>query len=180
MLNDSEYKSIFPIRPLIENFWVFFLFGMPLGITGGAMAKLDMDTNTISQLMLEPISTGYFLIIHLFSATSIAACSIYAHKKGKDAIDCQIVCAFFLPIASNGLSIGAIIAGSMLGLGIGFQIAQALFGYIAPKTIFNCISISLSLIFFTVSLGIFYTAMLFREPGPRIRSAWRKLARLSP
>ena len=179
MQNHPEYTEIFPLKSLFDNAWVFCLFGGVLGISGGGMARFGMDTNGISDLMFEPISVGYFGLMNLPALFLIGVCNLHAHKRGKNAIDYWVVRRFLLPIAFNGLSVGTIIAGSMLGLGIGFQMAQVVFGYAGEKTIADCLAISALLFFYTACFGMAYWYMLYREPAQQIGNAWRKLARRS-
>jgi hypothetical protein len=107
------------LTALWENFWVFTLYGVVMGLGAGGMSLFNADLSKAEALMMEPLSFYAFSSLSLFGLIGLGLASVTVAPNAKAMHNSVWVRGFWVPIANAGLSTGAIVMGMMLGLSIG-------------------------------------------------------------
>lgn len=119
---NNETKNPISVVTLVENIWVFTLYGFFVSIAMAVKSSFKSDLGDLEKVMMEPFSVYTFAILSIFG---LFALGITNHTVAKTADQMKAnwwVIKVLLPIANSGLSAGAIASGMMLGIAIGMSI----------------------------------------------------------
>jgi hypothetical protein len=117
----SALSSVNPIsvRNLKENFFVFALYGLVLGICTGTMSDFGLELGVAEKLILEPFSIYTFSVLSIIGAALLLLANLTWAKTAQKMHDSCFVRKIFVPVSNAGLGSGAILMGMMVGLAIG-------------------------------------------------------------
>lgn len=116
----SSYEKKQPLdgQALFNDGWVFFAYGLILGILFRVSGSSDDQLNFYLGLLLEPFSYRAFIIITLIGWALVMGAVLISNKRKISINDNKFLQHFCIPISEVGLSAGAIIIGTSLGLGL--------------------------------------------------------------
>lgn len=106
-------------RALWENFYVFVIYGVVVGLVTGAWLFFGKDLTLLKKLMTEPLSFYIFWVISAIGVLGLVATR--TRKLRRNAL-LLLERHLLLPMANAGLSAGAVASGAVLGLALGFMI----------------------------------------------------------
>ena len=126
MHKKSTQKKYIPIAalPLINDAWVFFIFGWIVSAILERYESIGASTDKIESLIFEPYSIGAFFIISAVGFISVLFTVFlleYFYKKTIEQIrESFLLKRFLIPISEVGLSTGAIIIGASFGIAFNY------------------------------------------------------------
>lgn len=119
-LNKNQHlqRKIHPIslRPLWESLCVFWVLGFFMAIALGVGASLDLDTQRIVSVAMEPLSIYSFGILSVVGFFCLIVCNMTVATTAAEMHASRWVKNVCLPITNSGLGAGAIIVGMSAGL----------------------------------------------------------------
>lgn len=105
-------------QALFNDGWVFFAYGLFLGILFRGSGSSEDKLNFYLGLLLEPFSYRAFIIITLIGWALVMGAVIICKNRRIKINDNKFLQYFCIPISEVGLSAGAIIIGTSLGVGL--------------------------------------------------------------
>lgn len=107
------------LRPLLQNLWVFAVYGFLLAIAIAVASTVNASLAVLSKIMMEPFSVYSFMLLSLCGLLALSITNVTVAKTGPEMRSSWWVRHIFVPITDAGLSAGAIILGTSLGLALG-------------------------------------------------------------
>ncbi|HBO1238827.1 TPA: hypothetical protein ACGJWA_005298 [Pseudomonas aeruginosa] len=120
----EKYTPI-PFKPLFNDLWVFFLYGLISSFFLGSYSSQSASLEDLQAIIFEPFSIRAFLIISTsgFLLVCLAAC-LLGLDEGRAAANWAMR-KLLVPISEVGLSAGFIILGMSAGIMAYFLIPGA-------------------------------------------------------
>lgn len=117
---NSSYGKKQPLdgQALFNDGWVFFIYGLILGTLLRASGSSGDKLNFFLELLLEPFSYRAFIIITLIGWALVMMTVLICNIRNIKITDNKFLKYFCIPVSEVGLSAGAIIIGTSLGIGL--------------------------------------------------------------
>ncbi|HKT63074.1 hypothetical protein [Burkholderia sp. 22313] len=119
MTTSTTRANPIAVATLLENFWVFALYGVITGWFAGGMAKLHLTLVDMASVMTEPLSYRSFMLLTLTGFIGLGVANASYAKTAERMHASRIVRRILVPIANAGLCTGAIVTGATAGLCVG-------------------------------------------------------------
>lgn len=112
----TTHTNPIPVKPLLESFCVFLIYGLLIGAGFGLGSAAKFDLTTVQKWMVEPLSFYAFFAMSLLGLMGLGVTNLAFARTPESMHISPWAIGFWVPISNAGLSAGFIATGMSLGL----------------------------------------------------------------